>query len=168
MSSPNPHWNRWLISSIANYFEVNVTTPLVLPFLVEGIDDRTESFEQAPDRAELRTNGPFTKELSKGYWRIWVDINILITSNMGGTKNRLSLEINSGKFHEFADTCIPIFRHGDPAQTAENDGTRLGFLTPRSGKNDSIRTINFGQVNKTDRIRQSQVDGRYIMQLEIK
>lgn len=166
MSTPNPHWSRWIISSLADYFKINVATPFSIPFLVEGIDDRDESFEQAPDRAELRINGPATQELSKDYWRIDVDVNILITANMDGAiKNRYTLEINSGKFHEFADTCIPIFRYGDPAQSAENDDSRLGQLKPRTGKNDSVRIINFGQIDKTDRIRQAQVDARYIMYL---
>lgn len=166
MSAPNPHWSRWITASIADYFKTNVATPLTLPFLVEGVDDRDEAFEQAPDRAELRINGPFTQEQSKGCWRIQVDVNILVTSNMdGAVKNRYTLEINAGKFHEFADTCIPIFRFGDPTQSAENDDSRLGKLSPRSGKNDSVRIINFGQINKTDRIRQAQVDARYTMDL---
>lgn len=168
MSTPNPHWTRWIISSVADYFKVNVATPLSLPFLVEGLDDRDEAFEQAPDRAELRYNGPFTRELSKGYWRLWFDVNILVTSNMdGAVKNRYSLEINLGKFHEYADTCIPIYRYGDPAQTAENDDSLLGHLSPRSGKNDSVRSLHFGQVSKIDRIKQAQVDARYIMYLNV-
>lgn len=166
MSAPNPHWNRWLISSVSDHFITNVATPLSLPFLVEGIDDRDSEFEQAIDRAELRYSGPFTQELSKRYWRLWFDVNILVTSNMdGAAKNRYTLDINVGKFHEFADTCIPIFRHGDISQSVENDGTQLGVLSPRSGKNDSVRSINFGQVNKVDRIKQAQVDARYFMNL---
>jgi hypothetical protein len=166
MSAPNPHWTRWIISSVADHFKTNVATPLTLPFLVEGLDDRNPAFEQAPDRAELRINGPFTQELSKNYWRLWVDVNILVTSNYdGAVKNRYTLEINTGKFHEFADTCISVFRHGDIAQTPENDGTLLGRLLPRTGKNDSVRSIHFGQLNKVDKLKQSQVDARYVMYL---
>jgi hypothetical protein len=164
MSQPNPHWTRWIISSLADHFKVNVTTPASLPFLVEGLDDRKDSFESAPDRAELRMNGPFTRELSRGYWRIWMDTNILITSNMDGTiKNRFALEINTGKFHQFADTCINVYRYGNI--DVEDDGSLLGVLRPRSGRLDSVRTLHFGQINPTDRIKQSQVDARYVMYL---
>jgi len=164
MTAPNPNWSRWIISSIAEYYSVNVTTPLGLPLLVAGIDDRDAAFEQSPDRAEVRVNGPFTTEQSKGYWYIQVDINILISSNMGGeVKHRYTLENNTGKFHEYADTCIPIFRYGDPTQTPENDGTQLGYLSPKTGKNDSVRSLYFGQMNSVDRIRQSQIDAKYIM-----
>ncbi len=166
MSAPNPHWNRWIISSVADHFITNVATPLSLAFLVEGLDDRASEFMEAPDRAELRYNGPFTQELSHNYWRIAFDVNILVTSMMDGAeKNRFALEINQGKFHEFADTCIPIFRHGKVAQTAENDGTLLGSLSPRRGKQDSVRSIPFGQINKVDRLKQGQVDARYLMYL---
>jgi len=164
MSAPNPHWTRWIIASVDDYFRVNVATLLSLPFLVEGQDDRDAVFEGSVDRAELRYNGPFTKELSKDYWQLAVDVNILVTSNYGGaSKNRFNLEINLGKFHEFADRCIPIFRFGDPAQAAENDDTLLGYLSPRTGKSDSVRSLHFGQVSKTERIKQGQVDARYYM-----
>ena len=166
MTAPNPHWTRWIITSVADYFKTNVTTPLSLPFLVEGVDDRSDAFEHAPDRAELRYNGPFTKEESKDCWRIWFDVNILVISNYGGDlKNRLTLEINQGKFHEFADRCIPIFRHGTIAQSAENDGSQLGYLSPRRGRNDSVRSLHFGQISKTERIKEGQVDARYVMYL---
>lgn len=166
MSQPNPHWARWIISSLAKYFSDNVTTPLSLPLLVELLDDRTSEFMEAPDRAELRINGPFTRELSKDYWRIWTDVNILVTSNLdGAVKNRFACENNCGVFHQYADTCIPIYRLGDPAQTAENDGSLLGVLQPRSGRLDSVRMIHFGQINKTARIKQAQVDARYVMYL---
>ena len=166
MSAPNPHWARWIISSVADHFITNVSAPLSIPFLVEGFQDRDDSFEQAPDRAELRINGPFTREQSKNYWRIWVDINILVMSNYDGTvRNRYSLVNNAGKFHEYADRCIPIYRKGDVSENPENDGTLLGYLSPRSGKNDSVRSINLGQIHRVDRIRQTQVDGRYVMYL---
>lgn len=164
MSQPSPHWGRWIISSIADHFKVNVTTPETLPFLVEGIDDRTPAFEESPDRAELRFNGPFTTELSKNYWRVWMDVNILVTSNMDGAlKNRYSLENNIGLFHQYADTCIEVYRYGDVSQTPLNDGSLLGVLRPRADKNDSVRALHFGQINKVDRIKQSQVDVRYVM-----
>jgi hypothetical protein len=166
MTAPNPNWLRWIIASVADHFKTNVATPLSLAFLVEGLDDRDEAFEQAPDRVEMRYNGPFTKELSKRYWQIHFDVNFLVTSNLdGAVKNRYTLENNMGVLHEFADTCIPIFRYGDPAQTSENDDTLLGTLSPRSGKSDSVRSLHFGQVHRTDRIKQSQVDARYTMYL---
>lgn len=166
MSQPNHNWARWCIASLAVYFQDNVATPLSLPFLVEGIDDRTPDFEQSPDRAELRVNGPFTRELSKNCWEIGIDVNILVTSNMDGTsKFRYSLEDHAGQFHRWADTCIPVYRLGNLSQDSENDGSLLGVLRPRHGNRDSVDQHNFGQINSTTRIKQSQVDARYLMTL---
>jgi hypothetical protein len=137
-------------------------TPNSLPFITEGIHERDTLFMEAPDRAEIRINGPFARELSARYWRLWVDINILVTSNFGTqAKDVYSLERNLGLIHEFADTAIPILRYGSGVG---DDGTLLGCLRPRSdNKNDSIRVIHFGQLNNVDRLKQGQVDARYIM-----
>ena len=168
MGAPNERWPRWILSSIAKYLNANVAGPASLPFLVEGIDDRTQEFEEATDRAECRINGPWTSELSNGYWRVWVDINVVLTVNMDGqVKNAYRLDELAGKFLNALDTVISTLRTGDIADDSQNDGSLLGCLHPRSGKNDSVRVIHFGQINNTDRIRQAQVDARYVMYLTV-
>jgi hypothetical protein len=116
---------------------------------------------EAPDRAEIRINGPFATELSARYWRIRVDINLLVTSYFNGeTKDAYTLERNVGLIHEYADTGIPVRKYGPDVG---DDGTILGCLRPRDDINEAIRIIHFGQINKTDRLKQSQVDGRYAL-----
>lgn len=164
MSQPNPHWVRWIKASVYNHFLINVVTPNSLIFLVEGIHERTTTFTESPDRSELRMSGPFIRELSHRYWRIHTDINVLLLSQLGGDeRNAYIIETNQGLFQEYFDTPISIRRHGDGP---DDDGVELGCLTPRHQKNDSIRAIDFGQINKTDKIRQAQVDGRYEMFLK--
>lgn len=160
---PDPNWTRWVFASVAEHFSSNVFAPNNIPFIMEGIDERDEQFMTEEDRAEVRINGPWTSELSNDWWRIWVDINILVTSYFGSEdKDAYTLERNVGFVHEYADTTIPILKHG---VGAGDDGSVLGCLRPRSGKNDSIRVIHFGQFSRVDRIKQSQVDGRYVMDL---
>jgi hypothetical protein len=108
-------------------------------------------------------NGPKTSELSLGYFRLYVDVNVLLFSNMGGdARNAYTLDINLGQFHQAMDALIPIYRYGtDP----EDDGSLLGCLSPRSGKNDSIQVFTFGQVDKDTRLREGMVDARYVMHL---
>ena len=162
-TQPNPDWTRWIFASITEHFESNVMTPNKLPFITEGIHERDTAFMESQDRAEIRINGPFARELSARYWRIWVDINTLVTSYFGNeTQDVYRLERNLGLIHEFADTYIPINRYGDGV---DDTGDLLGCLRPRSEKNDSIRIIHFGQLNNTDRLKQGQVDGRYVMYL---
>lgn len=166
MGAPNKHWPRWINSSIAQHLLTTVATPASLPFLVEGLDDRTQAFEEAPDRAECRINGPWVSELSHGYWRVWVDINIMLLSNMDGeAKNVFRVEELAGEFLSAMGTSISTFRTGTLAQDPVNDGSLLGCLHPRSGKNESVRVIHFGQLSKTERLRQAEVDGRYVMYL---
>lgn len=162
-TQPDHNWTRWIFASLGKYFEDNVFTPNNIPYVLEGIHERDQDFMNAEDRAELRINGPFARELSANYWRIWVDINFMVTSDYGAVnKDVYRLERNLGLIHEFADTYIPIFRFGTGV---DDTGTLLGCLRPRSDKNDSIRVIHFGQVNETDRVKQGQVDGRYVMYL---
>lgn len=162
---PNPDWTRWIFASITEHFSSNVMTPNSITFITEGIHERDNDFMSEPDRAEIRINGPFGRELSAGYWRLWVDINILVTSYFdGATKDVYTLERNLGLIHEFTDTSIPIHRFGNGAG---DDGTLLGCLSPRHAINDSIRIIHFGQINKVDRIKQSQIDARYVMYLNL-
>lgn len=160
---PNPDWTRWIFASITEHFATNVMTPNSLEFITEGIHERDTLFMESEDRAEIRINGPFARELSVRYWRIWVDINTLVTSDFGNhTRDVYRLERNLGLIHEFSDTSIEIRRFGSGPG---DDGTLLGCLRPRSDKNDSIRVIHFGQLNNVDRIKQGQVDGRYVMHL---
>lgn len=164
-TQPNPNWTRWIFASVTDHFSSNVMTPNEIPFITEGIHERDTLFMDSPDRAEIRINGPFARELSVRFWRIWVDINILVTSYMGSdTKDAYTLERNLGLVHEFADTSIEIRRYGTGVG---DDGTLLGCLRPRSDKNSSIREIHFGQINTIDRLKQSEVDGRYIMHLYV-
>ena len=162
-STPNPNWPRWIWASVTDYLSSNVFVPNSLPFITEGVHERDDDFMQADNRAEIRVNGPLTRELSADYWRLWVDINVLVLSNMDGQQsNAYTLETNLGLVLEAMDTVIPIFRHGDGS---EDDGTLLGCLSPRTGDNDSIRLIHFGQIDKTVRIKEGVVDGRYVMYL---
>ena len=160
---PSNDWTRWIFASVTKHFDDNVMTPNSIPFITEGIGERDTPFMETEDRAEIRINGPFARELSANYWRVWVDINVLVTSYFGNpSKDAYTLERNLGLIHEFTDTAIPIYRYGDGI---DDDGTLLGCLRPRSEKNDSIRVIHFGQISSTDRLKQGQVDGRYVMYL---
>jgi hypothetical protein len=131
---------------------------------VEGIDDRDDTFMESEDRVEIRVNGPFTKELSAGYHRLYVDVNVLVNSMMGGaTKSAYTLDEILGVFHNAMDGAIAIYRFGTGPE--DDADSLLGCITPRPGKNDFIRVLHFGQLNTTDRLKQGMVDARYVMYL---
>jgi hypothetical protein len=161
MSTPDPNWNRWILQSIIDHYKTNVVDPNTITFLVDGIDLRDNTFMTAPERVELRINGPDTKELSKSCWRLWVNINIFFTVSMGQeATNRYSLETLVGLFLEFTDTNIPIFRFGTGPG---DDSSLVGCLEPRREISNSVRSVYFGQISAEETLKQAQIDGRYEM-----
>jgi hypothetical protein len=157
--SVNPNWARWIFASISYHLKT-VATDNNIPAIVEGVDDVTDSFSEATDHAEIRISGPDTQQLS-GEYRLLVSVNVLLASRFDGKqKNRHALLTNVGLFHEAMDQAILIYKYGN---TLADDDSYLGCLTLRPGKNDSVRVIHFGQIDPTDKVKQSAVDARYEM-----
>ena len=158
MNIPNPHWPRWIFASAADYFK-QAADGIELPILIEGIDEREAEKMRANDHVEFRINGPAVSELSRGYFRLDVDVNLLLTSMMGGqTKNAYDIVQQAGVLLQAAGGPIPVRKWGEGP---DDDQSLLGCLTLRSGKRDAVRVIHFGQISRDDRIRQSAVDARY-------
>lgn len=165
----NANWARWIFHSVADYLK-QVAIDANLPVLVEHFDERNAAFERASDRAEIRITGPFDQELSKGYHRIYVDANVLLTSRYDGAgKNAASILKYAGLFQAAMSQTIPIWNFGgEPGDYVEGDPDTqvfLGCLTPRPGKNESVRVMNFGQLDKIDKIKQTEIDARYVIEL---
>jgi hypothetical protein len=159
----NRNWARWIHASLGKYIKTTADS-ISVPCIVEGIIERDEAFMQAPDRIEGRINGPFTQELSAGYHRVQVDVNIIVNSMMGGeTKNAYKLDEILGVLHNALDGALAIYRFGTGPE--DDPDSLLGCLTPRPGKNDNIRVIHFGQIDTNDRLKQGMVDARYVMYL---
>jgi len=167
--SANPNWARWIFHSVA-YSLKEVAKDANLPVLIEHFDERTATFERASDRAEIRITGPFDQELSKGYHRVYVDVNVLLTSRYdGGAKNAATILKYAGLFHEAMSQPIPVWNYGgEPGDYVADDNSthvHLGCLLPRPGNNNSIRVLHFGQLDKVDKIKQTAVDARYVLEL---
>jgi hypothetical protein len=154
---------RWVFASIAVYFQ-SIATGISLPLLVEGIDERDSEIMRA-DHAELRINGPFVKEVSHNCWRTWTDINILLTDRMQmSQEDAYGIMRWGGEFESAMNERIPVYKLGPDVG---DDDSLLGCLTMRKGQSESVKLFHFGQINSTDRIRQSVIDGRYEMYLEM-
>lgn len=156
----NKNWTRWILASIAKYFSDTCLT-IPLPLLVDGIDER-EGEDLQCDHAELRITGPYLNELSKDYWRVLVDINVLLTEMMGRT-NVYDLQTWCGIISLAMDGPINVYKYGSEVG---DDSSWVCCLNPISGGTDPNRTLHFGQLGKTDRLRQSMVDGRFITYLD--
>jgi len=158
----NSNWTRWINASVAIYIK-NITDTLNLPLLFEGIDERDyENIQHS--HAELRIGGPFVKEVSKNYWNIRVDINILLTYFMQADENNVyKLQTYCGKLQEAMNGPIDIYKYGGEVG---DDESYVGCLRPIIGKFEANRVLQFGQISRVDRIRQAMIDGRYYMYLD--
>ncbi len=164
------NWPRYIFASVATYLKT-IAADNSLPAIVEGLDERTDKYMESTDRAEIRVNGPYSQELSKDYFRLWVDVNVLLTSRMDAKKNGYEIQRFSGIFLSAMDRPIPVWNYGkQPGDFVEADPDtqiHLGCLSPRPATSESIKVLHFGQVEKTDRVKQSIVDARYVMFMEL-
>jgi hypothetical protein len=159
----NKNWARWIHASIGTFLQ-ETAEDISIPIIIEGLIERDDTFMRATDRIEARVNGPYTQELSKGYHRVYVDVNIIVNSQMGGvTKNVYKLDEILGVLHNAMDGVLAVYRLGTGPE--DDSDSLLGCLSPRPGKNDSIRVIHFGQIDTNDRLKQGMVDARYVMYL---
>jgi hypothetical protein len=158
----NPNWARWVFASVATYLK-QVALEAELTAIVEGLDDRTTEFMEAPDRCEIRITGPFTREASHNYFYVEVVVNVLFVSHYEEQKNQYAIIQKMGVFQEAMDGPIAVYQYGN--EPGDDEHSLVGCLKPVQGRNDTIRVLHFGQVDPTDRLKQSMVDARYRMEL---
>jgi hypothetical protein len=158
----NPNWARWAFASVATLMK-QIAKEANIPALMEGLDERTTQFMESATRVEIRMSGPFTKELSKDYYELGVDINVLFTSRYEANGNQYDIITIVGKFHEALDNPIPLRRYGDQPG---DDESLVTCLLPRTGRNDAVRVFHFGQTDQTDRQKQVMIDARYVIDLD--
>lgn len=163
----NPNWARWLFASTADVLKT-LATDNELAVLVEHLDERTDAFIKASDRAEVRITGPFTQEISKGYHHVLLDVNVLLTSRYDGpSKNQYNILKFAGLFHHTLSMPIPVWNYGpeddDYKEEVPESHLFIGCLLPKRTKGDLVKVLNFGQTNETDKLKQTVVDARYEM-----
>jgi hypothetical protein len=148
---------RWVITSLATKFDP-VSSGISLPFYVDGLDERSDAIVHS-DHAELRFTGPFITEKSAGYYKIQMMVNVLLTRYMGMTSNAYSLVDWAGEFQRVMLEPIPVYKWGSGEDL-------LGCLVV-ANKKESVKIFHFGQISNVDRIRQSEVDALYTMELKV-
>ena len=148
---------RWLITSMVTSFKL-VADGISLPYYVEGIDERSEEIVSS-DHAEMRFAGPFITETSSGCYKIQMVGNVLFTSFMNMRSGAYSIVDWAGEFQRFMLEPLPVYKWGD-------GGDLLGCLVVEN-KTDAVKIFHFGQISNVDRLRQSEVDALYKMELKI-
>ena len=158
----NPNWPRWMMASVGSYLK-GIADNLDLPCLVESIDERTEKFMHSTVRVEVRITGPFSKHPTKGYYHLFLDVNVLLSSRNEGNQNAYDLLKYAGTFLAALDEPIGIWNFGNEEGDYKGGDTStqvfLGCLEPRPGQ--SARLLNFGQVTISDTIQQIEVENKF-------
>jgi hypothetical protein len=124
----NENWSRWIFASASKHFYDGINSDV--PLFIEG-QDRTK-FADLLNKAEFRINGPSFEELSKNYWKLDCEINVVLQT--AKTKELHTKEKLVGKIVS-TFTNINVKRYGDGLS---DDNTYLGCLQLK------------GQVEKLD------------------
>lgn len=152
----NPNWPRWIFASVSKHFYDRRGT---IAFYIEG-QERTVPAPK--DLLEFRLDGPYLTEVNKDYWRLYIEVSILIQAIKDDTDYH-RIHSHTGLVAQ-AFTTIPVYKFGDGV---DDDQTQLGCLelVQNLGKRERIQINNFGQIEQTTPLIQSSVEGHFEMYL---
>lgn len=154
----NLNWQRWITASLYKHFK-DACDSASLFMYIEGTDRRTN---EQRTYAELRVDGPYYTELSKGYWQIDVDIDVLVMDKTNNV-DLYSMQRAIGNVLAAFTTDIPVFMYG--AGTDDDPMTQLGCFKLLPNDAEPIRVTNFGQPKLEIKESQASVEARYRMNL---
>jgi hypothetical protein len=154
----NKEWPRWIFASICKHFDARKQG---ISMYVEGqlrlVDDLQEFFE-------LRIDGPNLTEVSHKYWKLYLEVNVLIQSIKDDADFHRDQRLCGIIASAFTD--IPLFKYGG---SSVDDGTEsLGCLTllQDARSKEKITISHFGQIEPNTNLIQSTVEGHYEMFLD--
>ena len=148
----NSNWPRWLYASTSKYFQA-IADAYPIHMYLESVERNTK---EESKWLEFRMDGPQTREISKGYFRLDVEINILWSVHLDSTDFHEQQRILGALIEAMTDICI--HKYGD-------DDSLLGTLILQQDPNNPIRGNNFGQVRPDTQLVQGSVEGAYRMYL---
>ncbi|KKK55613.1 hypothetical protein LCGC14_3072780, partial [marine sediment metagenome] len=148
------HWPRWIFASVSKYFS-EIATSSDLHFFIEGTHRQTKDYQKF---IEFRMDGPSITELSKNYFQIDVEINMLWSFNQDQENFHESQRITGILLNAMTDICV--YRYGDDSV---DNSELLGTLSLRQDKKNPIRVNNFGQVRTDVKLMQGTVEGTFRM-----
>lgn len=154
----SPNIDRWVFASISAHFD---SLRSGLPMFIEGQVRDTLAMKEF---IELRVDGPYRTEVSKGYWKLYVEINVLCQHTMEDDYHRMR-QITGIVAAIFTD-CISVYKYGPDAVV--DDQSYIGMLKRLDndkGRNN-LQTSHFGQVDPVNHLEQATVESHYVMFLE--
>ena len=148
---------RWIVASVSQHFEDRRQGIFMF---IEGQLRRTSDLK---DFIELRIDGPHYTELSKGFWRVYIEINVLIQSAQDKI-DRYRIYKSAGVVASAFEQTISIFKFGDEVG---DDDSLVGCLKLLGDKEarERVQISHFGQIEPETGIFQSTVEAHYVVEL---
>ena len=151
----NANWGRWIYASVCQHFEANRGT---LRMFLEGEHRETQNLQQF---FELRMDGPFYQQFQKGYWKLIVEVNAIITVGKSD-KDFHNIHLQTDFVTSMFTNIINTFRYGKEIQ---DDDTFLGCLQAEDGRRKDLHVSHYGQLQPADDVLQAGVERHYTMEL---
>ena len=152
VTGANPNWARWIFASVSKHFDDRKGD---YELFIEG---QYRNVNPPKDFFELRMDGPYITEQNKGYFQVYVEINVLVQSHMDDT--------NYHRIHETTGyvssiyTGIKLYKFGNgPLDTQEEFGCLR--LLQNTQKRNRIEINQFGQIDPKVRLMQASIEGHF-------
>lgn len=155
----NPNWVRWIHASLAIHFKNIIESQGHLKLHIEGQDRTVTNLE---DHAELRWDGPYIREVSRRYWHIDIEINIIVSSVLSRDDTHIHKK-SVGLVQSAFPNTILVHKHGDGA--GDNANELLGCFQLRTEDREAVVTSYFGKIEVDVLLEQSTVEAHYRMTL---
>lgn len=154
----NANLDRWIFASISKHFNDHKGARTLY---VEGMIRDTRLLQ---DFIELRVDGPYYTEVSKKYWKLYIEINVLCQSTKD-SKNFHKMRQLTGEVFKMFEPCISVYKYGTGI---EDDQSFVGILQrmDEEASRNNIQVSQFGQVDPVNQLEQSTVEAHYNMLLE--
>jgi hypothetical protein len=158
MADYNENWERWVNVSVNKHFAENKGDT---ECFIEGFTRNTQQLE---DYIEIRIDGPDVRETSRGKWKLYFEINILVVVKTTH-KDVYRIKRLTGRLVPLFLDCIEVRRWGNGP---EDDQTLLGCLkliVPEQPK-EKVQVAYFGKIRPDTDILQSTVEGHYVLYID--
>ena len=159
MANINQNWDRWIFASLAKHFEINKAAATYL--FIEGEPRETISQKSW---IELRIDGPDWTELSSGFFRGKMEVNVLC-STIESTDTQ-SIRRLAGEVQSIFKSGIAVFKYGVGVGDDKSLLGCLNLLTDDRGKL-GVKARYFGRVEQNTNIQQASVEAHYSFEITV-
>jgi len=148
-------WLLWCIASINKHF-MDRKGPYDL--YLEG-DERI--YQDEAEFAELRIDGPFILQASRGLYFVNVEINILVQSHID-PDDLYKIHRAVGNFTKAFTNAICVYKYGN---TILDDNSLLGMFRLLTDTRETVAVNHYGIIKEDVRMMQSTIEGHYRLEL---